>query len=194
MSRPRERRRFEADELGAVLHEEIDRLPERYRAPLVLCDLEGRSHEQAARHLGWPVGTVKSRQARGRERLRDRLRRRGLAPDAGALATALVGNGQNALLSPALVDSTTKAVVQYVTLPAIVQGSAASLAQGVLRSMLMIRWLKVASVLLALGATVSGRRLVRPEWTRRSIRPGRREISRLPAPMTARSTKSSPGN
>ncbi len=144
------------DELGRVLHEELARLPERYRAPLVLCDLEGCSHEQAARHLGWPVGTIKSRQARGRERLRDRLRRRGLAPDAGALATALVRNGQNALLSPSLVDSTTRAVVQYVTLPAIVQGSAASLAQEVLRSMLIIRQLKVASVLLALGATVSG--------------------------------------
>ena len=70
------------DDLARVLHEEIERLPERFRAPLILCDLEGRSHEQAARHLGWPVGTVKSRQARGRERLRDRLRRRGVAPEA----------------------------------------------------------------------------------------------------------------
>ena len=73
------------DDLAGVLHEEIERLPERFRSPLILCDLEGRSHEQAARHLGWPVGTVKSRQSRGRERLRDRLRRRGLAPDAGVL-------------------------------------------------------------------------------------------------------------
>ena len=68
------------DDLEGVLHEEIERLPERFRVPLILCDLEGRSHEQAARHLGWPVGTVKSRQARGRERLRDRLRRRGSRP------------------------------------------------------------------------------------------------------------------
>ncbi len=67
-------------DLEAVLHEEIDRLPEHFRAPLVLCDLEGCSHAQAARHLGCPVGTVKSRQARGRQRLRDRLIRRGLAP------------------------------------------------------------------------------------------------------------------
>jgi RNA polymerase sigma factor (sigma-70 family) len=67
-------------DLEAAVHEEIDRLPEPYRAPLVLCDLEGCTHEQAARHLGWPVGTVKSRQARGRERLRARLIRRGLSP------------------------------------------------------------------------------------------------------------------
>ena len=43
-------------ELERLLHEEIDRLPERYRSPIVLCDLEGRTYEQAARHLGWPVG------------------------------------------------------------------------------------------------------------------------------------------
>jgi RNA polymerase sigma factor (sigma-70 family) len=70
-------------DLDAVVHEEIVRLPEHYRAPLVLCDLEGCSHEQAARTLGWPVGTVKSRQARGRRRLRERLIRRGLAPSPG---------------------------------------------------------------------------------------------------------------
>ena len=51
--------------------------PIAYRSPVVLCDLEGRTYEQAARHLGWPVGTVKSRLSRGRERLRDRLIRRG---------------------------------------------------------------------------------------------------------------------
>src|SRR5262249_15369119 len=71
------------NELGRLLHEEIERLPERYRSPIVLCDLEGCSHEQAARHLGWPIGTVKSRQARGREQLRKRLRGRGLTPEAG---------------------------------------------------------------------------------------------------------------
>ena len=89
-----------ADELEQVLHEEIDRLPERYRAPVVLCDLEGRTHEQAARHLGWPVGTVKSRLTRGRERLRDRLLRRGLAPDAGLIASALSPDGPLALDLP----------------------------------------------------------------------------------------------
>ena len=77
------------DELARVLHEEIDRLPERYRAPVVLCDLEGRTHEQAARHLGWPVGTVKSRLSRGRERLRERLVRRGLGSDAGLIGPVL---------------------------------------------------------------------------------------------------------
>jgi len=54
------------DDLAHVLHEEIDRLPERFRVSVVLCDLEGRTREQAARHLGWLVGTVKSRLAQAR--------------------------------------------------------------------------------------------------------------------------------
>ncbi|MGO9463028.1 MAG: sigma-70 family RNA polymerase sigma factor [Isosphaeraceae bacterium] len=68
-------------ERAAVLHEELGRLPERYRAAIVLCYLEGHTCEAAAHRLGWPVGTVKSRLARGRQRLRGRLLRRGLAPD-----------------------------------------------------------------------------------------------------------------
>ena len=58
------------DDLGPVIHQELDRIPEQYRSVLVLCYLEGRTQHQAARQLGWPVGTVQSRLARGRERLR----------------------------------------------------------------------------------------------------------------------------
>ncbi len=91
-------------DLQAVVHEEIDRLPEHFRTPLVLCDLEGCSHEQAARQLGWPVGTVKSRQARGRQRLRDRLIQRGLAPSpATALGAARM---PEMAVPPALMKST----------------------------------------------------------------------------------------
>jgi RNA polymerase sigma factor (sigma-70 family) len=63
--------------LKSLLHEELGRLPERFRTPIVLCDLEGQTYETVARQLGWPLGTVKSRLARGRERLRDRIARRG---------------------------------------------------------------------------------------------------------------------
>jgi RND family efflux transporter MFP subunit len=157
-----ERRDEARDEVATMLHEEIERLPERYRAPLVLCDLEGRTHEQAARHLGWAIGTVKSRQSRGRERLRDRLRRRGLAPTSSSLATAL---GSEMLLPPALVESTTRTAVQFVTARTIVRTSAALLAQGVLKSMFITRWLKLASVVLAVGATTSGVELLAQKGT-----------------------------
>jgi len=72
---------FEADrrELQPLLHAELNRLSEKFRAPLVLCYLEGHSQEEAARRLGCPVGTLKSRLTRGREILRSRLTRRGLA-------------------------------------------------------------------------------------------------------------------
>jgi HlyD family secretion protein len=145
---PEESRPRVGDDLGRVLHEEIDRLPERYRSPVVLCDLEGRTHEQAARHLGWPVGTVKSRLTRARGRLRDRLSRRGLAPNAGLFAGTSI--------PPALLDSTSRAVIRSVTSRAIARGSAASLAQGVIKYMIIMRCFKVASVLLALGATAAG--------------------------------------
>ena len=67
-------------DLAPALHEELARLPERYRVPIVLCYMEGLACEEAAQRMRLPVGTVKSRLARGRDRLRDRLIRRGLAP------------------------------------------------------------------------------------------------------------------
>lgn len=104
-------------EIAAVVHEEVDRLPERYRVPIVLCDLDGRTHEEAARHLGCPVGTVKSRLARGRDRLRDRLTRRGLAPGM-AVAAPL-----RASMPAVLADSTARlATAGAVAVPGPIVG------------------------------------------------------------------------
>jgi RND family efflux transporter MFP subunit len=143
------------DDLGSALHEEINRLPDRFRAPVVLCDFEGRSHEQAARSLGWPIGTVKSRHSRGRERLRDRLTRRGLAPGAGLAVIALASEEIQAAISPALVDSTTRTAFAIVTFHTLRKSSAATLAQGVIRSMSAIRYLRAASVLVVVSTAVS---------------------------------------
>lgn len=100
---------FSPDDLGEVLHEEIDRLPEPNRAAVVLCLVEGLTHEDAARALRWPVGTVQSRLARGRERLRDRLTRRGVAP---ALGLVLVADAAGASVPAALVGITARAAVR----------------------------------------------------------------------------------
>src|SRR5262245_46307337 len=67
-------------ELAAVVHEELANLPEAFRLPVLLCDLEGHTHAEAAKQLGWPIGTVSGRLSRARDRLRERLTRRGVAP------------------------------------------------------------------------------------------------------------------
>src|SRR5262249_60811647 len=76
-------------ELHAVLDEELLGLPEKYRLPLLLCYLRGRRREDAARELGWSLRTLDRRLEQGRDRLRLRLVRRGLALSTGLLATAL---------------------------------------------------------------------------------------------------------
>ena len=144
-SRPEDR------ESERILHEELGRLPDRFRAPLVLCDLEGRTHEEAARHLGWPIGTVKSRQSRGRERLRDRLVRRGLGPSA---ATALAPS--RIAVPPALAQATTELMARFASSGGLVAGQAPLLAHLTLRTLTMTQWWKLAAILAALSASVAG--------------------------------------
>jgi len=89
-------------DLATVIHEEIGRLPTPYRSAVVLCDLEGRTHAEAAELLGWRVGTVKSRQARARAQLRQRLTRRGMAPSLASIGAALAAERASAT-TPQLV-------------------------------------------------------------------------------------------
>jgi RNA polymerase sigma factor (sigma-70 family) len=120
-------------ELLAELDAEIGRLPERYRAVVVLCDLGNLSHEEAARQLGCAVGTVGSRLSRGRERLRGRLARRGLAPPPGPF-----GLGLSAKMAPslALVDSTSNAALRLVAGDAAsIPANVAALSKGMLPPM-----------------------------------------------------------
>ncbi len=80
----------------------------------MLCDLEGQTYEAAAKRLGWPVGTVKSRLARGRERLRSRLNRRGLAPTVGVVASALLAEAASTAVAAPLAGSTVWIAMQVV--------------------------------------------------------------------------------
>ncbi|WP_406699534.1 sigma-70 family RNA polymerase sigma factor [Singulisphaera sp. Ch08] len=146
----------DAKELAAIIHEELNRLPERFRSPVVLCDLEGHTCEEAARHLGCPVGTVASRLARARQRLRDRLRRRGLAPNTSLIAAAMSRQGPSTSISAALARSTANAAVQFVSIGAANQGAAVSLALELLHVMSISHWIKVTSLLLVMSGSATG--------------------------------------
>jgi RNA polymerase sigma factor (sigma-70 family) len=144
------------DEIEA-LHREIERLPERYKTALVLCDLQGLTHEEAARRLGRRVGTISSQVSRARERLRRRLDRRGLAYPAGIVAAA-IDSTRPSVLPNALVGTTVKNVMSLSTgfaagsLPV----SIVSLSRGVSRSMLFAKIGLIAAALVGLGAAATG--------------------------------------
>src|SRR5262249_55517042 len=98
-------------DLRLVLDEELSQLPDKYREPLVLCYMEGRSNTEAASQLGWPSGTVKGRLSRARDILRSRLARRGLAFSAGMFAVLEAQKAAGAAMSWALVSGTVQSAM-----------------------------------------------------------------------------------
>jgi RNA polymerase sigma factor (sigma-70 family) len=152
------------DEVRQALDEELTRLPEKYRAPLVLCYLRGMTQCEAARELGWGTGVLRGRLDRGRERLRARLARRGLALSAGLLAAALASDGAAATLPVALGDATRKAALLVAVgkaVPGVVPGHVAALTKGALQTMLWTKVKVVATCVLTLGALGVGAVLAR---------------------------------
>jgi RNA polymerase sigma factor (sigma-70 family) len=146
--------------LRAALDEALECLPEKYRVPVVLCDLEGRPLREAARQLGWPLGTVAGRLARARVLLAKRLMQRGLMLTAGALAAALAVGEASACIPQSLIRSTMQAAASFAPSSAATAGSVsatvAALTEGVLKDMLLSK-LKIATAVLLLAVlTVMG--------------------------------------
>jgi RNA polymerase sigma factor (sigma-70 family) len=171
----------EHDDGAAVVHQEVAGLPERYRTPIVLCYFEGLTHDEAAARLSWPVGTVRSRLARARDRLRTRLIRRGVTTPStiGPLAAWLIAGH-----APATASAAIRATAAVAPLPVHVPASLAraavkvaagqpaaagswsaasmALADGVLKTMTLKKLTLAGCVIASLGlGTGTGALLIR---------------------------------
>ena len=143
------------DDLGPVLDEELQALPDKYRAPLRLCGLQGKTRDEAARELGWAPGAVKIRLERGRELLRSRLARRGIALSVAFLVTSVATAAVPVRTVAGVVEQSMRfAAGQPVNAPAAVE-----LATGLLRELARAKVRFVAALaagVLAVGLGIGG--------------------------------------
>ncbi len=157
---PRTDRAGESCELGQILQEEIARLPQRFQSVSVLCDLEGKTYAAAADVLQCPIGTVMSRLAEARRRLRLRLTRRGLAPGAALPGALFSRDVATAAVPGFLSDSTVRAAIgltgKGALAPGVVSSSVLALGEDVLKAMLFTKFKVAAASLLIAGVVAAG--------------------------------------
>ena len=180
-----------SDDVGRVLHEEIGRLPAKYRAAVVLCYLQGQTHDQTADQLGCPVGTVRRRLAWARDRLRVRLTRRGAAPS--VLPAGLLGSGPSwdptaatvsvpVALAEATVHGAQLAESGQAALAGIVSAEAVALMRGVLQSMMTTKLTLLSTTVLTAGLITTGAGMMAYSGQGKTIAPasGQSTDQRLP--------------
>jgi RNA polymerase sigma factor (sigma-70 family) len=144
-------------DLQPILDQELSRLPDKHRAVIVLCDLEGKTRKEAARQLRLAEGTVASRLARARRMLAKRLGRRGLVVSGGSLAVILSANA-GASVPASVVSSTIKAVNVFTAGPAaagVISAQVAALTEGVVTTM-VLNQIRTGTLVLMLAALLGG--------------------------------------
>jgi RNA polymerase sigma factor (sigma-70 family) len=154
-------------QMQSVVDTELSRLPDKYRVPIILCDLEGKTIKEVVHHLGWPQGTVASRLARGRAMLARRLTKHGLVMSAGVVAGALTQGAASASLPAALTATTVHAAgllaIGKTAAASGVSATALALADGMLKAMLLVK-LKAAGAAALLVAVLTGLGGVAYHW------------------------------
>jgi RNA polymerase sigma-70 factor (ECF subfamily) len=147
------------EQLHSLLDEGLKALPDKYRAPIVLCELEGKSIKEAARHLGCPTGTVGTRLARGRTLLARRLSRAGLTLSGGVIATALAQCAPTRAVPPLLMSSTAQAaalVTAGQAPAAAASAKVAALTERAVEALLLAKLKIVTGLLLAVAGVAIG--------------------------------------
>ncbi len=146
------------DDLIPILDEELSRLPDRYRAALVACELEGKSRSEAAQQLGLPEGTLSTHLARGRKLLRDRLVQRGVSLGVGAWA-GLPRGAVEAAVPDRLLSATVRAALGQAAggvASGTVSATVTALAEGVLKMMVLTRLTLIVAAVMGVGVASLG--------------------------------------
>jgi len=152
-------------EVRQVLDDELARLPDKYRLPLLLCYLGGKTQDAAARELGWAIGTFRGRLDRAREHLRKRLLRRDIGLPAALVAASVADSVSEAATPADLAANTVRAATGCATRKAAVAAPVAALVEGMLRAMLLTKIKLVAALVLSLAILGVGAGLIAQQAT-----------------------------
>jgi RNA polymerase sigma factor (sigma-70 family) len=179
----------DGDDLIPILDEELSRLPDRYRAALVACELEGKSRQDAAQQLGLPEGTLSTHLARGRKLLRERLVQRGVSLGVGAWA-GLPRGAVEAAVPDRLLSSTVQAALGPAAggvASGTVSATVTALAEGVLKMMVLTRLTLIVAAVMGVGVASLGAYAAWPAVPAERVEPPK-------APVVAKVDDPAPGD